>query len=307
MLPNTFIAGAQKSGTTTLCSALACHPHAVVSQPKEPIFFSRAANLTRPEIYEGCFQKKRGNDPRIVIDGSNAYMADPAAASRIREMLGGELRFIFSLRDPLQRMVSGYWHQAKKGNERRTLDEVLTVESNSLADAVQEEENRLQYAAARGLINSHPYTDRHDDPLWNFRYIRNSLYAGDLARFHETFAPENTKVLLFDDLVSDPLGTLGSVAAFLGLDPTAFPDNPALHLNPTQLSRAPRLLNVLRRLPGRLALREIPGYETISRTLFYRRPGDVPGHFIRRWRRLFAPEVARLETMLGRQLAMLWE
>ena len=129
MLPDTFVAGAQKSGTTTLCSALAGHPQAIVSEPKEPIFFSKAANLARPELYEACFRKKPDAEPRAVIDGSNAYMSDPAAASRIRETLGSDLRFIFSLRDPVSRMVSAYWHQAKKGQDHRSLAEALYMET----------------------------------------------------------------------------------------------------------------------------------------------------------------------------------
>src|SRR5262245_24994960 len=128
MLPDTFVAGAQKSGTTTLCSALACHPQVIVSEPKEPVFFSKAANLARPEVYEACFRKKTDAEPRAVIDGSNAYMSDPDAASRIRETLGSDLRFIFSLRDPVSRMVSAYWHQAKKGQDRRSPVEALHME-----------------------------------------------------------------------------------------------------------------------------------------------------------------------------------
>src|SRR5262245_23768242 len=118
MLPNTFIAGAQKSGTTSLCYALGEHPQAVVSTPKEPAFFSRATDFGALEDYQSCFQAKDGTEPLAIIDGSNAYMVDPSAPGRMREMLGRDLRFIFSLREPAARAVSGYWHQAKKGRER---------------------------------------------------------------------------------------------------------------------------------------------------------------------------------------------
>jgi hypothetical protein len=306
MLPDTFVAGAQKSGTTTLCSALAGHPQVVVSKPKEPIFFSKAANLAKPEIYEACFQREPNSEPRAVIDGSNAYMSDPAVALRIRETLGGELRFIFSLRDPVWRMVSGYWHQAKKGQDSRSLAHALCMESNSLDEAVVEEEERLRHAIVRGLINIEVYTDRYDDPLWNFRYLRNSLYAADLQRFQETFGRARVRVLLFDDLVSDPLLTLSSLAEFLNLDPNAFPSNLHLHRNPTRLPRAPVLLNELRRLRGGRLVRKIPGYALISSKLFYRAPTLAASEIVLRWRELFAPEVARLQAMLGRNLFRLW-
>ena len=115
MLPNAFIAGAQKSGTTTLCEALDCHPQVIVSNPKEPAFFSLAANLSRPEVYESYFQAKDGVRARAVIDGSNAYMVDPLAPVRIREMLGEELRFVFCLREPSARAISGILAPSEKG------------------------------------------------------------------------------------------------------------------------------------------------------------------------------------------------
>jgi hypothetical protein len=306
VLPNTFIAGAQKSGTTTLCSLLSCHPQVVVSEPKEPIFFSKAANLARPETYEACFRRRPNSEPRAVIDGSNAYMSDPAVAPRIREMLGKELRFIFCLRDPVWRMISGYWHQAKKGQDRRSLADALYVDSNSLDEAVKEEEDRLHRAAGLGLISVETYADRYDDPLWNFRYLRNSLYAADLQRFQETFGSTRIMVLLFEDVIIDPLLTMSKLSEFLKLDPAGFPDSLDLHCNQTRLPRLPGLLKTWRRLPAIGLLRRVPGYALASQALFYGRPASTPPEFTSRWRRLLAPEVARLQTMLDRHLIPLW-
>jgi len=39
-LPNVFVIGASKSGTTTLCDTLRRHPEAYVPVQKEPSFFS---------------------------------------------------------------------------------------------------------------------------------------------------------------------------------------------------------------------------------------------------------------------------
>jgi Sulfotransferase domain len=306
VFPNTFIAGAQKSGTTTLCSVFASHPQAVVSEPKEPVFFSKAANLARPDIYQACFRRKHSGEPKIVIDGSNAYMTDPLAAIRIREILGDQLQFIFSLREPAGRMVSGYWHQVKKGHDRRTLAEALSMESNSLEDALQEEEERLKRSLTQGVIRIEAYADRYDDPLWNFRYVRNSLYAADLQRFRDIFGSARIRVVLFEELVNNPLLTLSKLAEFLKIDPAAFPRGLDLHRNPTKLSRVPNLPETLRRLPGVGLLRAVPGYARISHTLFYRQPGSPPSDFMGRWRRLYECEVARLQRMLNQDLITFW-
>ena len=124
MLPNAFIAGAQKSGTTTLCHLISSHPDVVLSDPKEPAFFSRESDASALRAYEQCFQSRNGVTPRTIVDGSTAYMVDPFAATRIRSVLGENVRFIFCLRDPTERMISAYWHQAKKGQDLRSLSEV---------------------------------------------------------------------------------------------------------------------------------------------------------------------------------------
>jgi hypothetical protein len=306
MMPNVFIAGAQKSGTTTLCAALDRHPQALVSTPKEPAFFSRAANLGNAQIYEECFQAKRDVIPRAIVDGSNAYMVDPLAPSRIRDMLGEDLRFIFCLRDPVARAVSGYWHQAKKGRECRPLSEALSFASSSLDEAIREEQRRLRHAAAHRLIDIAAYTDRYDDPLWNFRYLRNSLYAADLTRFYRIFGAARVKVVLFEELVGDPVATLSLVAAFLNIDPAGFPTNLDLHRNPTRLTRAPVLVDALRRLCGRELLRRIPGYEAVTSALLYRRPPLADLAVKTRLHILLAPDVSQLQAMLNRDLGAIW-
>lgn len=306
MLPNTFIAGAQKSGTTTLCNALNSHPHVVISSPKEPAFFTKEANLLRPETYEACFRAKNDEPPAAIIDGSNAYMVNPSAASRIRTMLGVDLRFVFCLRNPVQRTISGYWHQFKKGNDRRPLSDALTFESSCLEHAVEEEQERLRKAVVRGLIDASYYADSHDDALWNFRYFRNSLYSADLIRFSKNFSPERVKVLLFEELTGNPLQALLQLANFLGLDPDLFPSPIDVHRNLTMLTRSPGTLNFLRRVPGREMLHRVPRYEAIKSAFLYRRPPAPDKRVEDRLDQLVEPEVRRLERMLKRDLTGPW-
>lgn len=306
MLPNAFIAGAQKSGTTTLCYLINRHPEVVLSNPKEPAFFSRESNLSAIQTYERCFQPRNGVTPRAIVDGSTAYMVDPLAAARIRSVLGLDVRFVFCLRDPAERMISAYWHQAKKGHDLRPLGEVFSFASDSLEEAVIEEENHLRAAIGDGLVKASAYVDRFDDPLWNFRYLRNSLYASDLERFFENFGRERVKVIFFEDLISDLAAMHTSLAIFLDLDPAAFPKVNDSSRNPTLLARAPALSRALRRLPGRRIVRRLPGYEQLHRLLLYRRPPPAAPQLKDRLRLLVAPEVVRLQIMLNRGLLTLW-
>jgi Sulfotransferase domain len=306
MLPNAFIAGAQKSGTTTLCYLINRHPEVVLSNPKEPAFFSRESNLSAVQTYERCFQPRKDVTPRAIVDGSTAYMVDPLAATRIRSLLGVDVRFVFCLRDPVERMISAYWHQAKKGQDLRPLGEVFSFASDSLEEAVIEEENRLRAAIGDGFVTASAYVDRFDDPLLNFRYLRNSLYASDLGRFFENFGRERVKVIFFEDLISDLAAMRTSLAIFLDLDPAAFPNVRDSSRNPTLLARAPALLRALRRLPGRRIMRRLPGYGKLHRLLLYRRPPPTVPQLKERLHLLVTPEVERLQVMLNRELRTLW-
>jgi Sulfotransferase family len=46
-MPNLFIVGAAKAGTTALYDYLTQHPHVFLSRVKEPMFFSREENYAR--------------------------------------------------------------------------------------------------------------------------------------------------------------------------------------------------------------------------------------------------------------------
>jgi hypothetical protein len=127
-----------------------------------------------------------------------------------------------------------------------------------------------------------------------------------LIRFSETFGAERVKTLLFEELVSDLLGALLEVAEFLSLDPGLFPRHFDLRRNSTQIARAPAVVSLLRRVPGREILHRLPQYEAIKNVLLYRRPPAADGRVEDRLGHLVAPEVSRLERLLKRDLAGLW-
>ena len=55
-MPNLFIIGAAKAGTTALYGYLAQHPKVFLSRVKEPLFFSREENYAKGlDWYEGAY------------------------------------------------------------------------------------------------------------------------------------------------------------------------------------------------------------------------------------------------------------
>jgi hypothetical protein len=239
---NVILAGAQKSGTSALAAFLARHPECVVSRPKEPNFFSRAANLADPDAYDRCFAHGRGEPVRV--DATTTYLADPEIPARIARFLGDATKVIVSLRSPVARTYSGYLHMLKRGHERRMAEEVflgLPEDAEAAADA---ERKAVANAASRGAVVAWPYRRLYDDVLWNYRYLGNSLYAAQLAPYWREFGEERVLVLIFEEVFRRPDLLRERLGRFLGLYPEGFPDRPPV-ANATRIPRLDTLGGIL--------------------------------------------------------------
>lgn len=221
-LSNVILAGAQKCGTTSLCRFIERHPHCLLSEPKEPNFFSRAENTSRLYEYERCF-RAANSAHRVLVDGSTSYMADDAVAPRIRLCLGNEVRIVFVLRNPSARAYSGFIHMVKRGHERRTADEVFLELPDDPEGAVSRERASIEDASARNRVASRPYRKLYDDVLWNYRYVGNSLYSSLVRSFLDTFGSERILVLFLEEITSDLVAARQALGTFLQVDPELFP------------------------------------------------------------------------------------
>lgn len=138
-IPNLFIVGAMKSGTSTVHSALGTHPEIFMCEPKEPSYFVDHADLKElwPEMarldiswkrkaYLDLFREARG--ARIVGESSTCYAKSPHApgvAGRIAAF-NPEAKILFILRNPLERTISHYWHAVKREGEARDIYDAIT-------------------------------------------------------------------------------------------------------------------------------------------------------------------------------------
>lgn len=137
--PEVYLIGAQKAGTTTLAYLLDQHPHVAVAQPKEPHFFTH--NWDRGlDWYKRRFPD---SSDTICLDASTSYSMAPVTRSTKRNRywdkdyeevparvfsINPNAKFIYLLRDPVERCYSGYWHNVRMGNER---EEFRVALSNS--------------------------------------------------------------------------------------------------------------------------------------------------------------------------------
>jgi hypothetical protein len=181
-LPNIFIIGAAKCGTTSLHHYLDQHPDISMSRDKEPCVFSDPRQGSRRAGYEGlfdCSASYRGESSTSY----SRYPVDGDAAARIHAAVP-DARLIYLVRDPVERTISDYVHQVARGYEQRSLDEAL----KNFADPD------------------------------NF-YVTSSRYAFQVRHYLEYFPAASFLVLDQSDLRARRDETMREVFSFIGVDP----------------------------------------------------------------------------------------
>src|SRR4051794_27344157 len=207
-LPDFFIAGAPKAGTTALHAALATHPGLFLSPVKEPKYYLTGGRppdrhrqrgpgdahsarewIWRRDDYLALFE----GAPSGSIRGESTpfYLYDRAAHARIAADVPGA-RVIVVVRDPVDRALSNWVHLRADG---------LEPEADFLA-AVRAEERRVAAGWA---------------PFWHYRGL--GRYGEQLRDLLRVLPREQVLLLRYRQLVDSPGETLDRVCAFLGAAP----------------------------------------------------------------------------------------
>lgn len=221
LIPNFFIIGAAKSGTSSLHAYLSKHPQILMSTPKETEFFLDTRVYQRGrEYYERCFEGAT-TDTRAIGEASVNYMIDAAVAARIRSDLPeSSHRFIAVLRNPVDRAYSGYWHSVREG----LVDEPFAM-------ALAHEEDQISAMKFR------------NEKWWTVAQLRAGLYGRNLLPFLETFGRQRVLILTYEDM-KDISNLLQKVYRFLDVDDAITVDT-STRLNVSSQPRWPRLYRTL--------------------------------------------------------------
>ena len=267
-LPNFFIIGAPKAGTTSLSEYLSEHPQAFVAPQKEVYFFSRFWD-NGVDWYRDQFRK--AGDARAVGEATPTYMYRDDALTRMAELVP-EAKLVAILRDPVDRLYSDYWYLLPLG-EKRTFEEVVRQE---MADGT----TKLQRVG---------YLDAG-------RYVRN------LRRVCEYFPRSSLLVLLTDDLRTDPEGTYATLCRHLGIDPAFVPREVGRAKNQAYRLRWPALRTFMwRNRMGKRMPRLSKRLEAINRkAIRYPKMDPALRAELKAW---YAADNAELAAWLGRDLS----
>lgn len=213
-IPNFFILGAAKAGTTSLSNILLQHPQIFITFIKETLYFSRDEFYDKGiEWYtSNFFQDAAGFPLRGEATPHYLYWAEKVAP-RIKNLYENqEVKFIVILRNPVKRAYSWYWNMVRDGREKLPY-----------AIALEKETERLRKY----------WKDLYTKGSMSFGYYRGGCYANQLKTFFRYFSPEQFYIMLQEDLKELEHEKLLQLLEFLGADPN-FQFKP-VHSNPAAL------------------------------------------------------------------------
>jgi hypothetical protein len=291
-MPNFFIIGAQKAGTTSLYYYLEQHPEVYMSPRKEPHFFDgmqsryrwargRLPPVTDLEDYRALFQGV--TDENAIGEASTSYIYSALAPVLIEKSVP-DARIIAVLRNPADRAYSNFLHCVRSGREPLT----------SFTEGLKAEEARKRANWA---------------PLWYYK--EKGFYYAQVKRYLDTFDPGQIKIYLYDDLRAKPSDVLSDMFEFLGVDETFVPDlaiehnTAGLPRNKTLYVMAQRLgvlspalkLDTLERLLPAGSIRRI-------KSRFFAKPPAFPAEVRQQLLASYREDIQKLEDLIQRDLSV---
>jgi Sulfotransferase domain len=276
-LPNLIVIGGLKCGTTSLHHYLNLHPEIGMSRPKELNFFVEELNWgLGADWYRSHFP---AGSP-VRGETSPHYTNRPrfqGVAERMQETLGADTRLIYMVRNPLDRLLSHYLHNAGGGYESRELPQAVSDPASA--------------------------------------YVQRGLYAFQLEPYLEAFGAERILVISREELGAERDATVRRAFEFCGVEPgfTSPEFDREWETGSGKGSGGYRLMDKAVRMPGLRALDR--NFDRLPERLRWRvermvhdpdsgeaKKPELEPELRDRLAGVFRPDAARLEELIGRPL-----
>lgn len=218
-LPNFFIAGAPKCGTTALSEYLRTHPNIFMSTPKEPHFFAKDISP-----YSCCNTKKEYQElfnnvqeQQVAIgEASVLYLYSESACKNIKQF-NPDAKIIIMLRNPVDYIYS--YHSQLLVNSDETIEDFETAW-------------RLQEERRNG--KKIPSTCRVSKLL---QYEQVGKLGEQVEKLLKCFPKNQVHFILLDDLKKNARKVYKDVLEFLELPDDNRNDFPIINENKKQVNK----------------------------------------------------------------------
>lgn len=189
-----FIAGAQKSGTTSLKQYLGEHPAIATHLQKEFAYFYDETEFALGEKH--AFEKYFGPvSSRQTLIAKNAGLYVKEAAIQRLQAHNPDCQVVLLLRNPADRAYSAYLMEKNYGNYSGSFEDV-------------------------GQLTDQPV---HGDWRYEF-FIRMGMYAEYVRMLYRYFPKDHVTCIRFEDFESQPVEICRQLFKKLNVDPAFVPD-----------------------------------------------------------------------------------
>jgi hypothetical protein len=177
-----------KCGTTSLHNYLGEHPDVFMSKIKEPKYFLPDNNFSKPKNSNADilqFMLKGYNGEKRIGESTTQYTKSAernGVPERCKEI--DNIKFIYVLRNPFQRIISHYQHSERFGKN--------PLEEFNLA------------------LQNRP------------GYLNVSLYYFQLSQYLKHFDKDRFKIIIFEEFINDISKVLKEIFIFLEVDPQLY-------------------------------------------------------------------------------------
>ena len=210
VLPNFYIIGAAKCGTSSLYEYLIYHPEVQPAVTKEVHFFDhyfeRGLNWYKvcfPLKLHKFFVQNLGKKKFITGEASPRYIDHPNSPKRIKEITP-KAKFIVLLRNPIDRAYSHYNMNVRQGIETLSFEEAIEQQTKRTKDEFKKMEEDENY---------------YSKPYFSYSYIERGMYIKKLEHWMKYFSKEQFLVLKSEDMLKKPNETYQQIVKFLNLSP----------------------------------------------------------------------------------------
>jgi hypothetical protein len=224
VLPDFLIIGAQKAGTSSLYSYLIQHPAIISATRKEVHFFDNPDNRAKGEFWyrsHFCTQLEKNQLRRKLGYSPLTGEATPALLFSYRSpqlvsRLIPNVKLIVVLRDPVDRALSHYNHNCRRGG----------LETLSFEDAIQQELERIGQDLERVIQDK----DCDEEKIKRYSYTHRGFYDEQLERWFQFFPKEQFCILQSEEFFEHSQSQLELVLKFLGLPNYQFDVSTKFHV-----------------------------------------------------------------------------
>jgi hypothetical protein len=281
--PDFIIAGATRSGTSTLHHALSKSPHIFMPSQKELHFFYKDGDYEQGKAFYAEYFDGASNDvicgeasptyltKGYTLDASGAHQWQPEddSAVRLKETYP-DMKIVLSLRHPAKRVHSFFWRVVWQGHEHAI----------SLEQAIEAE-----------LMGERKPEETPLCPL----YL--SHYKTHLEHWFQHFPKENILILIMEEWTKDPAGAIAKIEEFVGAKPSGLVNEDIQATNQGRRVAHPFLEPLTRIAPKSKIMRKLTrkfltkqGYEPLS------------DETLEKLAKVFSEDIDYLEGVLGRKI-----